>query len=80
MKFYKIINPVYLDFLTPRDQITLSFSDGYVTVDGEKVMYIYPDGKKQETINWGWVVSNYLEGGNITEIFDESEIPKLLKP
>ncbi len=71
---YKIVKPpVILDFLTARDQITMMLDDGIVEWDGtEKSWYISPEGKKRETINYGWVIQKQIDEGKLEKITDES--------
>ena len=67
MQRYKIVKPVVLDFDTGRDQYTVTFESGFVDWDGkEKSFYEKLDGsKRQETINWGWVIRQYVEDGSL---------------
>jgi len=65
MNRYKIVKPISLDFLTPRDQETRMFEDGFVDWNGEeKSWYVNPAiAVRLETINWGWLIQKYIDDG-----------------
>lgn len=69
IKKYKIIKPVYLDFLTPQDQCTKILSEGIVEWNEENcIWYISPSGEKTETINCGWIIQKYVNDNFLLEI------------
>lgn len=69
MKLYKIVNEIGLDFLTPQDQVTIHCKDGMVEWDEDHTSWwIKPDGSKEETINYGWVIVKAIEDGQLKEI------------
>jgi len=70
IKKYKITGTgeICLDFLTPQDQIILSFKEGIIEVDGQKVFYISPSGERRETINWPHILGRDIDAGHLVEI------------
>jgi hypothetical protein len=76
MKRYKIIKTVFLDFLTPQDQITRKYNNGEGFVEYNETntaWYISPSGERKETINYGWVIQKYIDDGLLKEIKHEKE-------
>ena len=69
MKRYKIVKTVYLDFLTPQDQVTLAYDEGIVEWNEKNTAwYIAPTGEKQETINNSDIIQKYIDDGRLIEI------------
>jgi hypothetical protein len=69
MKRYKIVQMVFLDFLTPQDQYTAKFTEGIVEWDERNTSwYISPSREKEETINGGDLIEKYIKDGRLVEI------------
>lgn len=71
MARYKITGKILLDFLTINDQVTRIFDngDGFVEFsDDQSPKYIDNNGNEEWTINWNFVVENYVKEGKLTKI------------
>jgi hypothetical protein len=67
---YKIIKDVYLDFITPREQITKACSVGYVLTDKGTSWYVDEWGSQTKTINTDWVIQEYINKGHLEFVED----------
>lgn len=65
---FKIVKPVFLNFLGPRDQYSTTLSEGFIGVKGLTVFYIKPDGAVHETIDYPDLINMHLDSGRLLEI------------
>lgn len=75
MKLYKIVKEIGLDFLTHQDQAGMTCSYGWIEWDENHTSWwIRPDGSdegkliKEETINCGYLIEQYIQEGKIKEV------------
>jgi hypothetical protein len=70
MKKYKVVQPVYLDFLTSQDQVTYRFTEGIVEWDEKNtIRYKNLSGEfDQETINGRDLLEMYIKDSRLIEL------------
>lgn len=75
MDKYKIVKRVYLDFLTPQDQVTLKCDSGTVEYDGKHtIWYVDDNGKREETINMSGLIDVYVRDGLLVKLPEETSV------
>jgi len=69
MKKYKIKHgSITLDFLTPQDQVTFWFDDGFIECEKNNVWYVDSLGKRELTINTIGLIDIYIRDGFLEEV------------
>lgn len=71
-KRYRLKERCYFDIFDAQDKWEQDYPPGtIVEVEGGKwglMVYVIVDGKRRETTNYAWVVSDYISKGKMEEI------------